>query len=173
MKKIFFYRQFKYIALTVFLFSIFETKGQSQNNMDTTLKIRKEKQINADTKKVWTVLIDPKYIEQWLGVKAESKWTPKSEIAFSFTWDGKDYVDKGVIIQIEKEKIFSYWYWSVFSGLPDKSENYSQVEFELETTGNGVILKLTHSKFATETMYKHSDKNWQETLNEIKKLAEE
>ena len=161
------------VGVTILSLSFISANGQSKNNMDSTLTIKKERQINSDTKKVWKVLTDPKYIEQWLGVKAESEWIPKSEITFSFTWNSKDYIDKGVIIQFEKEKFFSYWYWSAFSGLPDNVENYSKIEFQLEPTKNGVILKLTHSKFATETMYKHSDKNWEETLNEIKKLAEE
>ena len=141
--------------------------------MDSKLIIKKEKQINADTKKVWGILTEPKNIEKWLGVKVQSNWTPKSDITFSFTWGGKDYNDKGVIIQFEKEKIFSYSYWSAFSGLPDTLENYSKIEFLLEPTKNGVTLKLTHSDFATEIMYKHSDKNWEETLNEIKNIAEE
>jgi len=141
--------------------------------MDTTFIIQKERQINADTKKVWTVLTNPTYIERWLGVKTQSTWKPKNDITFSFTWDGKDYTDKGIIIQLENEKVFSYSYWSVFSGLPDKAENYSKIEFELIQASAGTTLKLTHSNFATETMYKHSDKNWEETLNEIKKIAEE
>lgn len=141
--------------------------------MNSTFVIKKERLINSETKKVWKVLTAPRYIEKWLGVKAESEWTLHSEIAFSFNWDGKDYVDKGVIIRLEKEKAFSYKYWSGFSGLPDKIENYSIIEFQLAPAKNGTTLKLTHSNFVTETMYKHSDKNWEETLNEIKKLSEE
>ncbi len=173
MRKIHFCGNYKYVALTILSFSIFVTKGQSQKNMDTTLIIKKERQINADTKKVWTVLTNSEYIEKWLGVKTQSKWTPKSHITFSFIWDGKEHTDKGVIIQFEKEKIFSYSYWSGFSGLPDKPENYSKITFELETTEKGMTLKLTHSDFKTEIMYQHSDKNWEGTINEIKKLAEE
>jgi len=173
MRKPLFYQNFTYVTLIFLSFFIFITKGQSQKNMDTTLTIKKERQINADTQKVWTVLTNSEYIEKWLGVKTQSKWTPKSDITFSFTWDGKEHIDKGVIIQFEKEKVFSYSYWSVFSGLPDKPENYSKITFELEKTEKRTTLKLSHSDFATEKMYQHSDKNWEETMNEIKKIAEE
>ncbi|KFF04056.1 hypothetical protein B0A68_17165 [Flavobacterium reichenbachii] len=141
--------------------------------MDNTLIIKKERQIKADTEKVWAVLTNPAEITKWLGVTATSDWRPQSEIIFAFTWDGKIYNDKGIIIQFEKEKVFSYSYWSGFSGLPDSPENYSEIEFVLDPNELGVTLKLTHSNFASETMYKHSDNNWEETLNEIKKLAEE
>jgi Activator of Hsp90 ATPase homolog 1-like protein len=106
-------------------------------------------------------------------VEAKSKWVPQSEILFTFSWDGKAYTDKGLIIQFDREKVFSYLYWSTFSGLPDSPKNYSRIEFLLEPTENGVTLKLTHSHFASVTMYKHSDKNWEETLDEIMKLAEQ
>jgi len=120
--------------------------------MGSTFVIKKERHINADTKRVWKVLTEPINIEKWLGVKVQSNWTPKSDITFSFNWEGKNYVDKGQIIRHEKEKIFSYSYWSGFSGLPDLLENYSKIEFLIEPTKNGVMLKLTHSDFATEIM---------------------
>lgn len=141
--------------------------------MDAKLIIRKERQIKADTKRVWSILTTPTEIVKWLGVETKSKWTPLSDIIFSFTWDGKEYRDKGKIIRFETEKIFSYSYWSGFSGLPDSPENYSKIDFLLESKESGTTLKLTHSDFATEIMYKHSDKNWEQTLNEIKRLSEE
>ncbi len=135
--------------------------------------IKKERQINADTKTTWTVLTNPNEIKKWLGVEAKSDWAPQSDITFTFTWDGKEYTDKGKIIQFENEKSFVYSYWSGLSGLPDDLENYSKIEFQLEPTDKGTSLKLTHSEFVTETMYENSDKNWEETLDMIKKLSEE
>lgn len=138
-----------------------------------TLKIQKERLINADPKTVWFVLTNPEEIKKWLGVEAQSEWKPGSDILFTFNWDGKAYADKGKVIRFDDEKSFFYSYWSGFSGLPDDPENYSKIKFLLEPTNGGVILKLTHSEFATETMYQHSDKNWEGTLDEIKKLSEE
>ena len=141
--------------------------------MNTTFIIEKETPINANASKVWSILTDPANIEKWLGTKTNSDWKPGSEITFSFDWEGKTYTDRGKIIQFVNEKIFSYTYWSVFSGLPDKPENYSRIKFELFPADEVTLLKLTHDNFAIETMYKHSNKNWEETLNEIKKLSEE
>ena len=140
--------------------------------MSENLTIRKERQINADVEKVWGILTETS--TDWNGIKIEttSDWIPNSDITFSFTWDGKKYADKGKIIQFEKEKIFSYTYWSAFSGLADLPENYSKVEFLLKPFENGTILKLTHTDFATQIMYEHSDKNWEDTLDKIKEKCE-
>ncbi len=135
--------------------------------------IKKDRQLKSDIKTVWTVLTKPDEIKKWLGVDVKSDWTSQSDITFTFTWGGKEYVDKGRIISFDNEKSFTYSYWSSLSGLPDEPENYSKIEFLIEPNEKGVFLRLTHSEFATETMYQHSDKNWEETLDVIKKLSEE
>jgi hypothetical protein len=136
--------------------------------MDKSFVIEKNKQINATVTKVWEILTETS--TEWNGVRIETKseWLPNSDIIFSFTWDGKEYADKGKIIRFDKEEAFSYTYWSAFSGLPDQPENYSKIGFLLHPNENSVNLKLTHSDFATETMYEHSDKNWEDTLDSIK-----
>ena len=137
------------------------------------MKIIKERHINATAKKIWAILTET--TSDWNGITINTKtdWTPKSEIVFSFVWDGVQYADKGKIIEFETEKIFSHSYWSAFSGLPDQIENYSKVQYELVSTDTLTILKLTHSNFATETMYLHSDKNWEDTLDKIKERCEQ
>ena len=121
--------------------------------MQKNLVIIKSRQIKATASKIWEVLTETS--SDWNGVKIEtqSEWLPNSDIIFSFTWDGKEYADKGKIIRFDKEVAFSYTYWSAFSGLPDQSENYSKIDFSLQPNENGVNLKLTHSDFATETMF--------------------
>ena len=140
--------------------------------MSKNLIINKERSIKASSKIVWDVLTET--TTDWNGVTIETKseWKPNSDIVFSFLWDGKQYFDKGKIIDFEPERMFSHTYWSAFSGLPDENENYSIVKYELLQTGTGTILKLTHSNFATETMHEHSDKNWEDTLNKIKEKCE-
>jgi len=140
--------------------------------MDKNLIIKKERLVKADSKKIWDTITEP--TTDWNGVVIETKseWKPNSEIIFSFVWEGKPYSDKGIIIDFEIEKKFSHTYWSAFSGLPDEKVNYSKVQYELIPTDIGTILKLTHSDFATETMYQHSDKNWEVTLDKIKEQCE-
>ena len=140
--------------------------------MNNNLKITKERYINSSIRKVWDVLTET--TSNWNGVTINtiSEWKPNSDIVFSFVWEGKQYADKGNIIEFVPEKIFSHTYWSAFSGLQDEKENYSKVQYELFSTEKGTLLKLTHMNFATETMYEHSDKNWEDTLDKIKEQCE-
>jgi hypothetical protein len=140
--------------------------------MSTNLIVNKIRRINANTKRVWDILTETSTDWNGIAIETKSEWTPNSDILFSFVWDGKEYTDKGKIIEFETEKVFSHTYWSGFSGLPDQNENYSKVQYELKKTDTGTLLKLTHSNFATETMYKDSDKNWEDTLDKIKEKCE-
>jgi uncharacterized protein YndB with AHSA1/START domain len=129
--------------------------------------------INATPKKVWEALTKSKIIKKWLfGTNVISDWKPGSSIFFTGNWQGTEYKDKGTILQLEKEKVFQYNYWSSFSGLSDTSENYSSISFELTPVPAGTQLTLKHSHFPTETGYEHSDKNWDATLALMKEIIE-
>ncbi|WP_162618594.1 SRPBCC family protein [Pedobacter yulinensis] len=128
--------------------------------------------VAADPARLWTVLTTAAYIKQWLGVTIASTWQPGAPMSFNFHFNGKDFEDKGVLLTLQTEKLFSYTYWSSFSGLEDAPENYSFVSFSLKPAGRATMLSLEHSNIATEQMYQHSLANWKETLEEIKRLAE-
>ncbi len=136
------------------------------------MEIKKTRTIETSSTVVWNVLTKPEHIEKWSGVKAESDWKMDSELLFKFTWDGKEFVDKGKIIGFDKNEVFSYTYWSNFSGLTDQPDNYSKIKFELVKKGEKTLLELTHSNIKNQLMYEHSDKNWGETLDQIKDIAE-
>ncbi|SNR29967.1 SRPBCC domain-containing protein [Flavobacterium sp. ov086] len=141
--------------------------------MATDKILNKTISINAPISEVWNVLTNPDEIKEWLfGTIVISNWRVGEPILFTGSWQGTDYEDKGVILKFEAEKVFEYNYWSGFSGLPDSPENYSVILFELTANENKTILTLTHSNFATETMYEHSDKNWDATLDLMKKIIE-
>lgn len=156
----------KYLFLTLLLLTHFESKSQN------IMEIKKERTIETSPTVVWSVLTKPEHIKKWLGVEAESDWKLNSTLLLKFSWDEKDFVDKGKIIGFDESKLFSYTYWSHFSGLIDQPENYSKIKFELEKKGEKTLLKLTHSDIKNQTMFEHSDKNWVETLNEIKSISE-
>ena len=142
--------------------------------MATTKILNKTININAPTSKVWHALTNPDVIKEWLfGTKVISDWKVGSQILFTGNWQGTDYADKGTILKFDIEKVFQYNYWSGFSGLTDSPENYSVITFELTQNGNTTILTLTQqSDFANETMIEHSEKNWDTTLDLLKKIIE-
>lgn len=135
--------------------------------------LKKTIRINAPTSEVWKVLTIPKLIKEWLfGTKVISDWKVGSPILFTGTWQGTDYADKGTVLKFDIEEVFQYNYWSGFSGLPDSPENYSVIRFELTPIDNATMLTLTHSNFPNEALYEHTDKNWDMTLELIKKIVE-
>ncbi|MGV3632328.1 MAG: SRPBCC family protein [Bacteroidota bacterium] len=141
--------------------------------MKTDKIVQKNISINAQTTRVWDMLTNPDRIREWLyGTNTTTDWKVGSPIRFSGSWDGKEYEDKGRILQFEPEKILEYSYWSGFSGLPDEPENYSIVTFELMPINTGTDLSLTQRNFATAEMCEHSDKNWEQTLKLMKELLE-
>jgi uncharacterized protein YndB with AHSA1/START domain len=141
--------------------------------MEKDLLVRKTVTINVNASKVWNALTNPKMIKQYLfGAKATSDWKVGSEIIFQGNWEGKKFRDKGIIEKFEIEKLFQYTYWSMFSGLEDKKENYSLITFEL--SGDGKTTKLTVSQhgFADKAAQEHSAKGWSMVLQKIKELLE-
>lgn len=135
--------------------------------------LKKTININTPASKVWDALTNPDLIKVWLfGTKVITDWKAGSQILFTGNWQGTDYADKGTILKFDKEKEFQYSYWSGFSGLPDKLENYAIITFQLIPKDNSTILTLTTSNIANETMYEHSDKNWDTTLELMKNIIE-
>ena len=140
--------------------------------MNSALSIQKQREIHATSQTVWNVLTNPVHIEQWLGVTMKTTWNIGDPISFQFMWKGEAYEDKGHVLQLEAPTVFSYDYWSGFSGMADSPENYSVITFTLTNQDHLTILQLEHCNFATPTMYEHSDRNWEEALNTIVRLAE-
>jgi uncharacterized protein YndB with AHSA1/START domain len=154
---------------------VLQTSGAIKNKklqMKKNLILTKERHIDATAEKVWAVLTDNQHIVQWLGVEMITNWQVDSEIAFTFVYKDKEVTDKGTLLHFEPNQKLSYNYWSVFSATEDVPENYSDITFTLIPQNNGVTLQLTQSNFASQMLYAHAEKNWNETLDTIKKLAE-
>jgi uncharacterized protein YndB with AHSA1/START domain len=137
------------------------------------LTLKKTISMKAPAAKVWETLTKPEFIKQWLyGTNTISDWKVGSPIIFTGNWQGVEYKDKGTILDLEADKILRYDYWSAFSGLPDSPENYSIITFDLTPKDHDTMLTLTQTNFANETMYSHSEQNWDATLDTMKKFIE-
>lgn len=141
--------------------------------MEDKLTLRKNLKIGASANVVWSALIDPEKLKQTMfGCDIITDWKIGSDILFKGSWEGTEFVDKGIILDFQDGKSYEYSYWSNFSGLPDAPENYSIVKFRVQADGDETILHMEQSNFAKESMYEHSDKNWDVALNALKDLIE-
>jgi uncharacterized protein YndB with AHSA1/START domain len=133
--------------------------------------------INASPAKVWNALTIPDIIKEYLfGTETITDWKVGSEIIFQGTYGDNNeysYRDKGIIKEnILNEKI-SYSYWSGFSGLEDKPENYSLVTYTLQSDDNKTTnFTWTQKGFGSEEGYQHSSSGMTAFLEQIKAIAE-
>ncbi|RTL14158.1 MAG: SRPBCC domain-containing protein [Flavobacteriaceae bacterium] len=141
--------------------------------MNKELTVTTSIEINADKAKVWDALTNPEKIKVYLfGTETLTDWKTGSEIIFQGEYQGHQYKDKGIILDIQTDKILQYSYWSGFSGLEDKPENYSLVSYKLDKTNEKTLLTLTQTGFANEQAQQHSQTAWTNVLQQIKQMTE-
>src|SRR5215475_3370930 len=139
------------------------TRRFEQMNTDTVSADRKIMNkvvnINTPTSQVWQMLTTPELMKRWMMPDVEisilTDWKVGSPMVIRGNMNGKNFENKGTVLQFEPEKILQYSHLSSISRLPDQPKNYSIVEFGLQPMENQTILTLTLSNFPTESIYKH------------------
>jgi uncharacterized protein YndB with AHSA1/START domain len=126
---------------------------------------------------VWDALTNPEIIKEYLfGTETITDWKVGNEIIFQGVYgDNKEYSyrDKGIITENINQERLSYTYWSGFTGLEDKPENYSLVTYTLTAEDNNCTnFRWTQKGFATEEAYRHSSGGIAEFLKKIKEVIE-
>ncbi len=130
--------------------------------------------INVDLARMWEVLTNPEIIKEYLfGTETVTDWKVGSEIAFQGEYEGHKYRDHGVIKEYTFHSRISYSYWSGFSGLDDKPENYSEVIYDLNPI-DSTQTKFTWTQrgYPDETRQQHSQNGMKAFLEQIKGIAE-
>lgn len=142
--------------------------------MRKDLIVSKSVLINADSNEIWKTLTDPEIIKEYLfGTETLTDWKVGSEIIFQGEYEGKKYRDHGIILENINNSKISYSYWSGFSGLEDKPENYSVITYSLNPVNQkSVEFTWTQKGFADEENHKHSESGMQEFIERIKNISE-
>ena len=141
--------------------------------MKNNITGRVELEINAPVEKVWDALTKPDIIKQYFfGTNTITDWKVGSPIIFKGEWEGKSYEDKGTILEIAKNKMIKYDYWSSMSGIEDKPENYVIVTYHLKPMDTKTKLVITQENIPDEKMKAHSEENWKKVMGDMKKLVE-
>jgi uncharacterized protein YndB with AHSA1/START domain len=129
--------------------------------------------MQAPADKVWGALVDPEKIKQYMfGTKVVSDWKEGSPITWAGEWKGKPYEDKGKILKIRQGKVLEYSHYSPLSGAPDVPESYHTVSIELAEASSGTKVTLSQDNNPNEEARKHSEQNWMQMLNGLKKTVE-
>ena len=129
--------------------------------------------IAADRDAVWTALVEPAAIKQYMfGTTVESDWSEGSPIVWKGEWQGRAYEDKGKILRLEPGRLLQYTHFSPLSGVPDEPQNYHTVTIELAPEGAGTSVILTQDGSTTEEARAHSEENWRTMLDGLRRYVE-
>ena len=143
--------------------------------MNSDLKVSKSIVIKSSAENVWDGMTNPDKIKVYLfGTETITDWKTGSAIIFQGEYNGQHYKDKGNVLENQPNKLLKYKYWSGFSGLEDKSENYSIVTYQIEETDKSTVkLTWTQEGFASEEGQQHLEQGLPGMLEQIKELVEE
>jgi uncharacterized protein YndB with AHSA1/START domain len=131
--------------------------------------------VNVDLARMWRVLTDPTIIKDYLfGTETVTDWKVGSPVFFQGEYNGHQYKDKGIILENFLHQRIQYSYWSAFSNLEDKPENYSTITYELNFVSDSLTtFTWTQKGYATEEAYKSSVNGMPEFIEKIRMIAEE
>lgn len=122
--------------------------------------------------KVWEGLTNPALVKQYFfDTNLSAEWKVGGMIYFRGEYEGQAYEDKGIITDIEENKLLKYNYKSSWDNSPDIPENYMPIAYQLE--GENETTKLTVTQGAdTQERADHSIQNWNMVLAGLKDLLE-
>ena len=129
--------------------------------------------IEAPRAEVWKALVSPEAIKQYMfGADVQTDWKEGSPITWSGEWQGKQFEDKGKIVEVKPERRLQYSHFSPLSGEPDTPENYHIVTTELADIDGKTRVTLGQDNTLTEEARTHSEQNWNTMLQGLKKYVE-
>jgi uncharacterized protein YndB with AHSA1/START domain len=142
--------------------------------MNLKLSAHQSIDIHANKEEVWRALTDPEKIKVYLyGTETITDWKVGSPIVFQGNYQGQAYKDKGNVIENRTYELLKYNYWSGFSGLEDKPENYFVVTYQLENLSEKQVRFTWHqSGFKDEKALEHTQNGLLSMLKQIKDLVE-
>ena len=130
--------------------------------------------IDAPRAKVWDALTNPAKVKQYMhGTDMSTDWMVGSPITWRGEWKGQAYVDRGIVLAFEPERLLRYTHWSPMGGSEDAPENYHTVTCELAGDGAQTALTLTQDNNATQAEADAmAENNWGPMLLGLKETAE-
>jgi uncharacterized protein YndB with AHSA1/START domain len=129
--------------------------------------------ISASPAQVWAALTDPEQIKRYMfGSQVETDWRPGSPIVWKGVYEGKEYEDKGEILEIEPERRMKVTHFSPLSGQPDQPENYHTLTYDLQERDGTTQVRLSQDNNASEEEAEHSKGMWKMMLDGLKEAVE-
>jgi uncharacterized protein YndB with AHSA1/START domain len=129
---------------------------------------------------VWKALTDHNEFGDWFGVKLEAPFVPGKETRGQITYPGYEHVVMSVVTQkIQPQSFFSFtWHpYAIDPKVDYSGEKPTLVEFRLEPSGNGTLLRVTESGFDALPAHRRAEAfrmnegGWAEQVNRINRYV--
>jgi hypothetical protein len=131
-----------------------------------TYSLEVETLVAADA--AWFCFLDPKKsAEFFFGISFESDLVKGHPIVWRGEWQGQAFEDKGVILEIDRPRLFRYDYVSSMA-----PERHYEVAYSFETVPGGTRIAIRQSDAGSKESAEHSEKNWTAMLEAIKAKLE-
>jgi uncharacterized protein YndB with AHSA1/START domain len=142
----------------------------------STDRIEKKIELRAPVARVWRALTNHEEFGQWFRVKLEQPFAPGAKTRGHITHAGYEHLTMEVTVQaMESERRFSF-HWHPYA--VDPKVDYSKepptlVEFILEKTPTGTLLRVTESGFDAIPVarraeaFRMNEGGWEQQLKNI------
>ena len=139
-------------------------------------RIEKTVELKAPVSRVWRALTDHHEFGKWFRVQLDGPFVPGQVSRGHITYPGYEHVRwEAVVVKMEPERLFSFS-WHPYA--IDPKEDYSAepptlVEFTLEKTANGTLLRIVEQGFdklpsrRRDEAFRMNDKGWSMQLENI------
>ncbi len=147
-----------------------------------TDRIEKQIELKAPVSRVWRALTDYKEFGAWFGVKFESPFVAGKPARGRITYPGYEHLMLEAVVQkIEPETLFSYtWHpYAIDTKVDYSKETPTLVEFRLEKTATGTLLRVTESGFdkipsaRRDEAFRKNEGGWAQQMKNIERHVAE
>jgi uncharacterized protein YndB with AHSA1/START domain len=143
-------------------------------------RIEKRIELQAPVSRVWRALTDHREFGEWFRVRLDGPFVPGQVSRGQITYPGYEHVKFEAVVQkMEPERFFSYtWHpYSVDRSIDYSKEEPTLVEFTLEKTSTGTLLRVTESGFdkvpshRRDEAFRMNEGGWTEQLKNIEEYV--
>jgi len=147
-----------------------------------TDRIEKQIELKAPVSRVWRALTDYKEFGEWFGVKSESPFVAGQPARGRIIYPGYEHLMLEAVVQkIEPETLFSYtWHpYAIDTKVDYSKETPTLVEFRLEKTATGTLLRVTESGFdkipsaRRDEAFRKNEGGWAQQMKNIERHVAE
>jgi len=129
--------------------------------------------VDAPPERVWHALTDPETIKQYyFGTTVATDWQPGSAITWAGEYEGRQYEDRGEILEADPPLLLRHTHFSPLGGKPDAPENYHTLTYTLADTGGGTEVTLEQDNNDSPEAAEHAAGNWRTMLDGLKATVE-